>query len=414
MSTTNFQSNRNISRVEKNKKFCKVCKDAGKLESEYTSHFVRDFPGPSGKTVCPTLLGQQCRCCGETGHTYKYCQVVVQKEKETKFRERSRATQEKYQSDMLQQKAKNLEKEQRVKCGAFTSIMVSSSDEEDDEAMERRIRREKARARTAAQMPAPVKVKMARIAPADTYLSRLKKTQIEHSDVVVESSNDSLTLFARNKPAAAPVAPVAPVAAEQEQKQEDDEVVQIKRMSDEKREQMLEYHRKLKAQASKSSWDIESSDDEEEDDDEEVAPVEEETPAVEEAPKEQPIVVEQIALTNLVFLPRSAPVAPALPAAPALRVAPALPAAPALRVAPALQVAPALALPAAPALPKERAHAVPPPRAPVAPALKDSWDDDEFEGNSATIVIPVKTSTPALKTHVLKIVMKDAWSDDEA
>jgi hypothetical protein len=53
--------------------FCKVCKDAGKPESEYTSHFVKDKAGPNGKVVCPTLLSQACRICKETGHTSSYC-----------------------------------------------------------------------------------------------------------------------------------------------------------------------------------------------------------------------------------------------------------------------------------------------------------------------------------------------------
>jgi len=53
--------------------FCKVCKDAGKPESEYTSHFVKDKAGPKGKVICPTLLSQACRICKETGHTSSYC-----------------------------------------------------------------------------------------------------------------------------------------------------------------------------------------------------------------------------------------------------------------------------------------------------------------------------------------------------
>lgn len=55
------------------KTFCKVCQDAGKSEQEYTNHSVRD---KSGKTVCPTLLSQRCRNCGENGHTVKYCSLL--------------------------------------------------------------------------------------------------------------------------------------------------------------------------------------------------------------------------------------------------------------------------------------------------------------------------------------------------
>ena len=53
--------------------FCKVCFDAGKPESEYTSHYLKSSPGPTGKLVCPTLLNQSCLTCGKCGHTSSYC-----------------------------------------------------------------------------------------------------------------------------------------------------------------------------------------------------------------------------------------------------------------------------------------------------------------------------------------------------
>ena len=53
--------------------YCKVCHDAGRSRSEYTSHFVKDQPGPNGKVVCPTLLNQACRICNKPGHTSSYC-----------------------------------------------------------------------------------------------------------------------------------------------------------------------------------------------------------------------------------------------------------------------------------------------------------------------------------------------------
>ena len=53
--------------------FCKVCKDAGKKESEYTSHWVRNAPGPGGKVVCPTLLKTVCKYCKAKGHIIKFC-----------------------------------------------------------------------------------------------------------------------------------------------------------------------------------------------------------------------------------------------------------------------------------------------------------------------------------------------------
>ena len=58
-----------------NKKFCKVCQDAGKPESLFTSHFPRETNDRNSRVVCPTLLAQECRNCGKRGHTVKYCTV---------------------------------------------------------------------------------------------------------------------------------------------------------------------------------------------------------------------------------------------------------------------------------------------------------------------------------------------------
>jgi hypothetical protein len=73
-------SARNTSKVAP-KPFCKVCHDAGKLEKEYTSHFVKSEPGPNGKVVCPTLLAQECRYCFQGGHTAGYCPVIATNKK---------------------------------------------------------------------------------------------------------------------------------------------------------------------------------------------------------------------------------------------------------------------------------------------------------------------------------------------
>lgn len=58
------------------KPYCKVCHDAGKSEQEYTSHYVRSTPSPSGKVICPTLLAIECRNCCQIGHTIKFCPSV--------------------------------------------------------------------------------------------------------------------------------------------------------------------------------------------------------------------------------------------------------------------------------------------------------------------------------------------------
>jgi hypothetical protein len=64
--------------TENKKPYCKVCFDAGKHESEYTSHWVRSLPDHNGKTavLCPTLLSTECRYCYELGHTTKFCPVL--------------------------------------------------------------------------------------------------------------------------------------------------------------------------------------------------------------------------------------------------------------------------------------------------------------------------------------------------
>lgn len=66
------------------KPFCKVCFDAGKPESEYTNHFVKNVPGTNGKVVCPTLLGLSCRYCFKNGHTVSHCPDLTENKKKEK------------------------------------------------------------------------------------------------------------------------------------------------------------------------------------------------------------------------------------------------------------------------------------------------------------------------------------------
>jgi hypothetical protein len=55
------------------KSFCKVCQDAGKPESLYTNHNVRQSQDKNSPVTCPTLLAQECRNCFKKGHSSKYC-----------------------------------------------------------------------------------------------------------------------------------------------------------------------------------------------------------------------------------------------------------------------------------------------------------------------------------------------------
>ena len=72
MSSRNYNSSSNTNTNTKTP-ICKVCKDAGLPVADYTSHYVKDQPGPNGKVVCPTLLNQSCRNCNAKGHTSSYC-----------------------------------------------------------------------------------------------------------------------------------------------------------------------------------------------------------------------------------------------------------------------------------------------------------------------------------------------------
>jgi len=53
---------------------CKVCFDAGKPKTQYSNHWVKD---KNGKVVCPTLLSLKCLKCDKSGHTVKFCTVVL-------------------------------------------------------------------------------------------------------------------------------------------------------------------------------------------------------------------------------------------------------------------------------------------------------------------------------------------------
>ena len=97
---------RNTKNVTTKKPYCKVCHDAGKPESEYTSHWVKDL---TGKTTCPTLLNTECRYCYKVGHTAKFCDVLAKnnKEKEKAERRSQAAAREKPKPVPVQKKPAN-------------------------------------------------------------------------------------------------------------------------------------------------------------------------------------------------------------------------------------------------------------------------------------------------------------------
>ena len=120
MSYIKKQSN---NKVEK-KPFCKVCQDAGKSESEYTSHYVRSLPDRTGKTtvVCPTLLATECRYCYELGHTTKFCPVIATNKKAEEKALR--------QADLKQAQEKKLATKAKAPSSIFAAFAESDSEDE--------------------------------------------------------------------------------------------------------------------------------------------------------------------------------------------------------------------------------------------------------------------------------------------
>jgi hypothetical protein len=88
-------------------KFCKVCKDAGKTEKEYSSHFVKDKKGPDGKVICPLLLSIECRYCKKkVGHTVKNCPILKKKQAQ------AQAEQAQAKAKHFQEQAKHFQSQQ--------------------------------------------------------------------------------------------------------------------------------------------------------------------------------------------------------------------------------------------------------------------------------------------------------------
>ena len=112
-------------------KFCKVCKDAGKPESVYTSHFVRASPDPRSPVVCPTLLEQACGYCGIEGHTVKYCKVLEQNQKAKAKAEAEAAYLEQEAKKATKAKAKGTANGM-AKGNRFASAYIDWSDDEED------------------------------------------------------------------------------------------------------------------------------------------------------------------------------------------------------------------------------------------------------------------------------------------
>ena len=138
-----------------NKPCCKVCKDAGKSEDQYSNHWVKNN---QGQVICPTLLSQKCRNCDKSGHTVSHCSELEKRNN---------------QKQKLQAPAPLLplpKKENKKPINIFESLEINSDSE--DEEMEP----EKFPVLSTAKIPKQTK----KIIPAKfSYASMVAKTQAE-------------------------------------------------------------------------------------------------------------------------------------------------------------------------------------------------------------------------------------------
>lgn len=124
--------------------FCTVCHNAGEPREVYTSHYVRDVPGPQGKVVCPKLLSTECNYCHKKGHTPSYCGEIALRNKrirEVQLKER----QVDRSLNAAQRLRRRVEEAESSGCSkkasgpvalppnAFSALMSDSDSEEEEE-----------------------------------------------------------------------------------------------------------------------------------------------------------------------------------------------------------------------------------------------------------------------------------------
>lgn len=118
---------RNTKNTVSEKKYCKVCQDAGKSEAEFRSHFTRESRDPNSNVTCPLLLALECRYCYKNGHTVKYCPAIKEREKQNKREETS------YRFYETSKKVSNpINNQKQPPRNAFTCLNCESDDEDNN------------------------------------------------------------------------------------------------------------------------------------------------------------------------------------------------------------------------------------------------------------------------------------------
>ena len=108
--------------VSKKKPCCKICKDSGKSESVFSSHWPKDN---AGKVICPTLLSQPCRYCAVPGHTVSYC-AKLQKDNAL----RSKMSRDMTRADARQSVSKPKPKPMEAPSGSRFHLLIEDDSDE--------------------------------------------------------------------------------------------------------------------------------------------------------------------------------------------------------------------------------------------------------------------------------------------
>ena len=107
--------------------FCNVCRNAGKPESVYTSHIVRQTHNLMSPEVSPTILNNVCSHCSGIGHFPSSCPVLKQSKKMEKA---SLALEKKRKFQLLELKEKDAAKSIKKSNNPFDGLDSSDDEEE--------------------------------------------------------------------------------------------------------------------------------------------------------------------------------------------------------------------------------------------------------------------------------------------
>jgi hypothetical protein len=125
MSRNNINNKRTFNKYEQEqKKFCSVCKKAGKSEREYTSHYTKSVPGPKGIPTCPIILSSECTFCHQKGHwaSEDHCPALIEKKRMQKITDQAYDNRREYMKGLQQQEEKKQKQNEIQKFGGYAAF----------------------------------------------------------------------------------------------------------------------------------------------------------------------------------------------------------------------------------------------------------------------------------------------------